>query len=78
MPKLAGGASHTMRMDFNLLDSKFIMLNNPLQKLYGLNLKAQARVSSVGAQLSHVELPENSHRGGLLGMAAVLAVASSK
>jgi hypothetical protein len=60
----------------NLLDSRFAMLNNPLQKLYGLNLKAQARVSEVGAQLSHVTLPENSHRGGLLGMAAVLAVSS--
>jgi hypothetical protein len=60
----------------NLLDSKFAMLNNPLQKLYGLNLKTQARASAVGAQLSHVALPEDSHRGGLLGMAAVLAVSS--
>jgi hypothetical protein len=61
----------------NLLDSNFAMLNNPLQKLYGLNLKAQARASAVGAQLSHVDLPDNSHRGGLLGMAAVLAVSSN-
>lgn len=60
----------------NLLDSKFAMLNNPLQKLYGLNLKTQARASAVGAQLSHVMLPEDSHRGGLLGMSAVLAVSS--
>jgi len=60
----------------NLLDAKFAMLNNPLQALYGLNLKTQARTSAVGAQLSRVELPENSHRGGLLGMAAVLAVSS--
>jgi len=58
------------------LDSKFAMLNNPLQKLYGLNLKTQARASAVGAQLSHVMLPEDSHRGGLLGMSAVLAVSS--
>jgi hypothetical protein len=60
----------------NLIDSRFTMLNNPLQKLYGMNLKTQARVSAVGAQLSHVDLPENSHRGGLLGMSAVLAVSS--
>jgi mono/diheme cytochrome c family protein len=60
----------------NLLDSNFAMLNNPLQKLYGLNLKTQARASAVGAQLSHVTLPEGSHRGGLLGMSAVLAVSS--
>jgi hypothetical protein len=60
----------------NLLDSKFAMLNNPLQKLYGLNLKTQARASAVGAQLSHVMLPDDSHRGGLLGMSAVLAVSS--
>ena len=26
------------------------ILNNPLQKLYGMNLKTQARVSAVGAQ----------------------------
>jgi hypothetical protein len=60
----------------NLLDSQFAMLNAPLQKLYGLNLKTQDRTSAVGALLSHVTLPENSHRGGLLGMAAVLSVSS--
>jgi len=60
----------------NLIDSKFAMLNKPLQSLYALNVKTQARASAVGAQLSHVELPENSHRGGVLGMSAVLAVTS--
>jgi hypothetical protein len=60
----------------NLLDSNFAMLNSPLQKLYALDLRTQARKSAVGAQLSHVTLPENSHRGGLLGMAAVLSVSS--
>jgi mono/diheme cytochrome c family protein len=60
----------------NLLDSDFAMLNKPLQSLYQLNVKTQARASAVGAQLSHVMLPENSHRGGLLGMAAVLEVTS--
>jgi hypothetical protein len=60
----------------NFIDSKFTMLNNPLTKLYGLDLKAQQRVSAVGAQLSAIELPEGSNRGGLLGMSAVLAVSS--
>jgi len=53
----------------NLLDSKFTMLNNKLTKHYGFNLKT-------GQQPAMTELPENSHRGGLLGMAAVLAVSS--
>ncbi|HLX44465.1 MAG TPA: DUF1592 domain-containing protein, partial [Bryobacteraceae bacterium] len=60
----------------NLVDSKFAMLNKPLQSLYQLNVKTQARASAVGAQLSHVMLPDDSHRGGLLGMAAVLTVTS--
>jgi hypothetical protein len=60
----------------NLIDSKFAMLNKPLQSLYALNVKTQVRTSEVGSQLSHVMLPENSHRGGVLGMAAVLAVSS--
>jgi hypothetical protein len=60
----------------NLLDSKFAMLNKPLQTLYGLKIKTQARASDVGAQLGHITLPEDSHRGGLLGMSAVLAVTS--
>jgi hypothetical protein len=53
----------------NLLDSKFTMLNNKLQQHYGFKLK-------VGQQPAMTDLPENSHRGGLLGMAAVLAVSS--
>ena len=60
----------------NLIDSKFAMLNKQLQKLYALNVKTQVRTSDVGSQLSHVMLPEDSHRGGVLGMAAVLAVTS--
>lgn len=53
-----------------LIDSKFTFLSNRLEKFYGLP-KTKLRQQPV-----RVELPENSHRGGLLGMAAVLAVSS--
>jgi hypothetical protein len=54
----------------NLLDSKFTVLTNRLQRHYGLT------VQGMGQQPKHAELPENSHRGGVLTMAAVLAVSS--
>ncbi|MEX2262747.1 MAG: DUF1592 domain-containing protein [Bryobacteraceae bacterium] len=54
----------------NLLDSKFTISNNKLQRHYGLE------VGKLRQQPVRVELPEGSHRGGLLGMAAVLAVSS--
>lgn len=53
------------------LDSKFTVLSSRLQRHYGLKLKTQIRQQPVW-----VELPENSHRGGLLGMAAIHAVSS--
>jgi hypothetical protein len=58
----------------NLIDSRFTILTRKLQRLYGLNLPPPRRDAS--GQPQHVELPEGSHRGGLLGMSAVLAVSS--
>jgi mono/diheme cytochrome c family protein len=54
----------------NLLDSKFTILTNKLQRHYGLEVKGLTQSPK------RAELPENSHRGGVLGMAAVLAVSS--
>jgi hypothetical protein len=58
----------------NLIDSKFTIVTRKLQRLYGLNLKP-ARANN-GQQPQRVELPEGTHRGGLLGMSAILAVSS--
>ncbi|MEZ5351461.1 MAG: DUF1592 domain-containing protein [Bryobacteraceae bacterium] len=56
-----------------LIDSEFTYLNTKLQKHYGLKIERKERLRQ---QPLHVELPEGSHRGGLLGMGAVLAVSS--
>jgi hypothetical protein len=53
----------------NFLDSKFAVINAPLNQFYGLRLK-------VGPYHARTELPANSHRGGLVGMSAILAVSS--
>jgi hypothetical protein len=53
----------------NFLDSTFLVINPTLAKLYGLSVKAENLHS-------RVELPEDSHRGGLTGMSAILAVSS--
>ncbi len=58
----------------NLLDSKFTITTKKLQKLYGLNVKPSSGDNTSAPQ--RIELPEDSHRGGLLGMSAVLAVSS--
>ncbi|MBY0504847.1 MAG: DUF1592 domain-containing protein [Bryobacteraceae bacterium] len=55
----------------NLLDSDFTFLTNKLQKHYGIKLEEKLR-----QQPKRVQLPPDTHRGGLLGMAAVLAVSS--
>jgi hypothetical protein len=65
--------SHNLSL-LNLIDSKFTIGTRKLQKLYGLNVKP-ARPNNQ-QQPQRIELPEGSHRGGLLGMAAVLAVSS--
>jgi hypothetical protein len=54
----------------NLLDSKFTFLNSALVRFYGLD------IPKLRQQPTKQDLPENSHRGGLLGMAAVAAVSS--
>jgi hypothetical protein len=54
----------------NLLDSKFTFVNNTLNRFYGLNIQ------KLRQQPVMRELPEGSHRGGLLGMSAILAVSS--
>lgn len=58
----------------NLLDSKFTIATKKLQKLYGLNVKPPR--GDNGSAPQRIELPDDSHRGGLLGMSAVLAVSS--
>lgn len=55
----------------NLLDSRFTILTNKLHRHYGLTGKEK-----LSQQPKRVELPEGSPRGGVLGMAAVLAVSS--
>ena len=59
----------------DLLDSKWTIATRKLQKvLYGTNIKP-ARPDNQ-EQPQRIELPEGSHRGGLLGMSAVLAISS--
>jgi hypothetical protein len=54
----------------NLIDSKFTVLTNKLAKHYGFDSKGLSQ------QPKRFELPAGSHRGGLLGMTAILAVTS--
>jgi hypothetical protein len=54
----------------NLLDSKFTVVTGKLAKFYGLSAKDMSQ------QPKHADLPDNSHRGGILTMSAVLAVSS--
>jgi hypothetical protein len=54
----------------NLLDSKFTFVNNALNRHYDL------KITGLRQQPTKHDLPEGSHRGGLLGMAAVSAVSS--
>jgi uncharacterized protein DUF1592/uncharacterized protein DUF1588/uncharacterized protein DUF1585/uncharacterized protein DUF1587/uncharacterized protein DUF1595/cytochrome c len=54
----------------DLLDANYTFLDTKLSRHYGLQL------SNLKQQLVKVDLPEGSHRGGLLGMGGVLAVSS--
>jgi len=54
----------------NLIDSKFTFINNALNKHYDL------KMTKLNQQPLRRELDEGSHRGGLLGMAAIAAVSS--
>lgn len=58
----------------NLIDSKFTILTRKLQKHYETTLTPPRPTAS--GQPQRVELPEGTHRGGLLGMSAVLMVSS--
>lgn len=55
----------------NLIDSNFTILTNKLQRHYDLKLEKKAT-----PQPERATLPPGSHRGGVLTMAAVLAVSS--
>ena len=57
----------------NLLDSKYTIATSNLEKHYGLTLPLSKNARK---QPQWVELPEGSHRGGVLGMPAVLEVSS--
>jgi hypothetical protein len=57
----------------NLIDSKHTIGTSNLAKHFGLTLPLR---KGAPKQPQWVELPEGSHRGGLLGMPAVLSVAS--
>ena len=57
----------------DLLDSNWTIITKKLATLYKLDIKLRAENQG---QPHRVELPAGSHRGGLLGMSAVLAVSS--
>jgi hypothetical protein len=57
----------------NLLDSKYTIGTSNLEKHYGIKLPLNAGARK---QPQWVELPDGTHRGGVLGMASVLAVSS--
>ncbi|MBI3208679.1 MAG: DUF1588 domain-containing protein [Candidatus Solibacter usitatus] len=57
----------------NFLDSKGTIGTSNLSKFFGVKLPVRANAAK---QPQWVELPEGSHRGGLLGMPAVLTVSS--
>jgi hypothetical protein len=54
----------------NLIDSKFTVVPAKLARFYGIKTKDGSQ------QPKHLDLEEGSHRGGILTMAAVLAVSS--
>ena len=58
----------------DLLDSNWTILTKKLATLYGFDLKKLPK--DLDEQPKRIDLPPHSHRGGLLGMAAVLAVSS--
>jgi hypothetical protein len=53
-----------------LIDSKFTFLTNKLQRHYGFKLK------DLGQNPKRVEVPQDSGRGGIVSMSAILAVSS--
>jgi hypothetical protein len=57
----------------DLIDSRWTMLTKTLARFYQLDPKL---VKDKDQQPHRIDLPPDSHRGGLLGMSAVLAVSS--
>ncbi|MEW4526230.1 DUF1592 domain-containing protein [Maioricimonas sp. JC845] len=57
----------------NLIDADFTYVNFDLARHYGIHKQIEGTLRQ---QLRRVDLPEDSHRGGVLTMAAVLAVSS--
>lgn len=55
----------------NFLDSDFAMLNGPLARHYGLRSQASDQ-DRFGMSFQRVELPDDSHRGGVLAQASFL------
>jgi hypothetical protein len=58
----------------DLIDSRWTMVTQVLARFYGF--EGALVPKDKGEQPHRVELPPDSHRGGLLGMSAVLAVSS--
>lgn len=54
----------------DLLDADYTFVDSKLARHYGI------RGQNLKQQLAKIDLPEDSHRGGLLGMGGVLAVSS--
>lgn len=61
---------HENRSVLELIDSNYTFLNEPLAKYYGVP-------GVEGEEMRRVELPEDSHRGGILTQGTVLAVTSN-
>ncbi|HXB74800.1 MAG TPA: DUF1592 domain-containing protein [Candidatus Acidoferrales bacterium] len=59
----------------NLLDANFTILTNRLARHYNLSVK-DVNQKDLSQQPKQANLPPDSHRGGILTMAAVLAVSS--
>lgn len=57
----------------DLLDADYSFMNGDLADHYGL--RDRVKIRGYG-QMRHVELPEGSHRGGVLTMGAALAISS--
>ena len=58
----------------DLIDSNWTIITKKLAALYGMDKKVLRKDNQ--EQPHRIELPPDSHRGGLLGMSAVLAVSS--
>jgi hypothetical protein len=60
----------------DLIDSNWTVLTDKLAKHYGIKIEAAKPEDRLRQQPKKVTLPPGTHRGGLLGMGAILAVSS--